>query len=139
MFTSFRKCEICHLHISHNAPYLPPQILHKLCFSFLLSITAVPREIENRAYAKFFLRGGGGKIRCIMGDVQVAYQAVSCESGSVVQQFQRNLQESKMLVQSFFANLHVNLLLLWCYYCSCCSRCSSSLLLHCKPVKTKHS
>ena len=59
MFTSFRKCEICHLHISHNAPYLPPKILHKLCFSFLLSITAVPREIENRAYAKFFLGGGG--------------------------------------------------------------------------------
>ena len=60
MFTSFRKCEICHLHISHNTPYLPPKILHKLCFSFLLSITAVPREIENRAYAKFFFGGGGG-------------------------------------------------------------------------------
>ena len=35
-----------------------PQILHNLCFSFLLGITAVPREIENNAYAKF---GGGGK------------------------------------------------------------------------------
>ena len=52
----------------------PPQILHNLCFSFILgitdacvqtspnslidvctqaSITAVPREIENKAYAKF--------------------------------------------------------------------------------------
>ena len=46
------------LHISHNAPYLPQppsstQILHTLCFSFLLAITAVPREIENYAYAKF--------------------------------------------------------------------------------------
>ena len=30
-----------------------PQILHNLCFSFLLGITAVPREIENNAYAKF--------------------------------------------------------------------------------------
>ena len=42
------------LHISHNAPYLPPRILHNLCFSFLLGTTAVPREIENNAYAKFW-------------------------------------------------------------------------------------
>ena len=35
-------------------------ILHNLCFSFLLGITAVPREIENNAYANFF-EGGGGK------------------------------------------------------------------------------
>ena len=34
-----------HFHISHNAPYLPPKILHNLCFSFLLSITAVPRDL----------------------------------------------------------------------------------------------
>ena len=27
---------IRHLHISHDAPYLPPQILHKHCFQFLL-------------------------------------------------------------------------------------------------------
>ena len=60
-----------HLHISHNAPYLPTKVLHNLCFSFLLGITsllhsrtkngcvadyrvllgitAVPREIENIA------------------------------------------------------------------------------------------
>ena len=37
-----------------------------------LGITAVPREIENKAYAKFG-GGGGGVIRCIMGDVQVTY------------------------------------------------------------------
>ena len=52
--------------VSHNAPYLPPppphQILHKL-FSFLLSITAVPTEIENNGWAKF--GGGGGQISCI--------------------------------------------------------------------------
>ena len=35
---------IRHIHISHNEPYLPPKILHNLCFSFLLGITAVPRE-----------------------------------------------------------------------------------------------
>ena len=40
---------IRHLHISHNAPYLPPKSLHNLCFSFLLGITAVPREIQNNA------------------------------------------------------------------------------------------
>ena len=40
----------------------PPQkkILHNLCFSLLLGITAVPREIENNAYAKFGGGGGGG-------------------------------------------------------------------------------
>ena len=43
-----------HFHISYNAPYLPPKIVHNLCFSFLLSITAVPREIENNAHAKFW-------------------------------------------------------------------------------------
>ena len=31
-----------------------PQNFHNLCFSFLLGITAVPREIGNNAYAKFF-------------------------------------------------------------------------------------
>ena len=54
-----RKWPIRHLHISHNAPYLPllppppHQILHNPCFSFVLGITAVPRETENKAYAKF--------------------------------------------------------------------------------------
>ena len=47
---------------------MPLKILHNLCFSSLLGITAVPREIENNDYAKF-----GGQISCIMGDVQVAY------------------------------------------------------------------
>ena len=38
----------------------PPKFLHNLCFSFLLGITAVPREIENNAYAIFLLGGGWG-------------------------------------------------------------------------------
>ena len=54
MLKSSTKREIRHLHISHNAPSLPPQNLHNLWFSFLLGITAVPREIENNAYAKFW-------------------------------------------------------------------------------------
>ena len=46
---------ITHLHTPpHNTPYLPPKIFHNLCFPFLLHITAVPREIENNAYAKFW-------------------------------------------------------------------------------------
>ena len=32
----------------------PPKNLHNLCFSLLLGITAVLREIENNAYAKFW-------------------------------------------------------------------------------------
>ena len=50
---------IRHLHISHNAPYLPPpppptQFCITFVFSFLLGDTAVPREIENNAYVKFW-------------------------------------------------------------------------------------
>ena len=71
---------IRHLHISHKAPFLPPpsptpppkkkKNLNNLCFSFLMGITTVPREIENNAYAKF--GGVRGQIRCIMGNVLVA-------------------------------------------------------------------
>ena len=45
---------IRHKHISHNAPYLLPKILHNLCFSFLLGVTAVPGESKNNAYANFW-------------------------------------------------------------------------------------
>ena len=58
---------IRHLDISHNASYLPPKILHNLCFSFLLDIPAVPTEIENNAYAKLW---GANKVhygRCASG------------------------------------------------------------------------
>ena len=55
-----------HLHISHNAPYLPPKSWHNLCFSFLLNITAAPREIENNACAKFW----GANNMHYMGGVQ---------------------------------------------------------------------
>ena len=52
-----KKGALRHFRIPHDAPYLPPKILYNLCFSFLLSVTAVPREIENNAYAEFW----GGK------------------------------------------------------------------------------
>ena len=59
--------------IMHLIPPPPtPQILHNLCFSLLLGITAVPRKIENNVYANFAGGGGRGQIRYIMGDVEVA-------------------------------------------------------------------
>ena len=48
---------IRHLPISHNAPCLPPKILHKHCFQFLLGRLCYPGEVKNKRYAKF---GGGG-------------------------------------------------------------------------------
>ena len=53
--------------ISHNTPCLPPKILHNLCFSFRLGVTAVLREFENNTMQNF-----EGQIRCILGDMQVA-------------------------------------------------------------------
>ena len=68
--------KIRHLHISHNAPFLPPptKILNNLCVSFLLVITTVPIEIKKTMLLQnfFFLGGGGRQIRCIRGNVQVA-------------------------------------------------------------------
>ena len=69
-FIKFRPILMRHFHISHHALYLLSKILHNLCFSFLLGITAVPTEIENNTYAKF-----GGQMKCIMGNVEVAYSA----------------------------------------------------------------
>ena len=37
-----------------------PQILLNYCFRLLLSITVIPREIEDNGYAKFGGWGGGG-------------------------------------------------------------------------------
>ena len=58
---------LLHLHISHNAPYLPPVFCITLCFSFLLGITAVPRETVNKACLSKIWEGGGGganKVHC---------------------------------------------------------------------------
>ena len=48
---------------AHHLPPLPPQKrLHNLCYSFLLSIIAVPRGIENNAYTKL---GGANKVHYV--------------------------------------------------------------------------
>ena len=40
------------MHLLAPPPTPPPQSFYNLCFSFLLGIIVVPREIENNAYAK---------------------------------------------------------------------------------------
>ena len=61
-----------HLHISHNNLVICPL---KFCITFVFSIplgiTAIPREIENNAYAKFW---GASKVH--MGRCQVAYKSL---------------------------------------------------------------
>ena len=48
------------------------QILHNLCFLFLLGITVVPTEIEDHAYAKLWGGEGGGQTNSIMEDEPMA-------------------------------------------------------------------
>ena len=61
LFTEMHKRSIRYFHIDHNAPCLPPKILHNYCFQFLQGNTVVPREIEDNGYAFFFLGGGEGE------------------------------------------------------------------------------
>ena len=58
-----------------------PQILHNL--SFLLGITAVPREIKNSTYTFFFGGGVGGQIRCVIRKVEVAYRRIALPVATV--------------------------------------------------------
>ena len=56
---------IRHLHFFYSTPCLSPQILHNLCFLFLLGITLVPRETEfllekRRGAYQIFLRQNVG-------------------------------------------------------------------------------
>ena len=72
---------ICHLHISHNAPYLspsaprsprPPQKIG-LTFAFYFSWVLQPSLKRTKFKTMLMQNFGGGEIRCIMGDVQVAF------------------------------------------------------------------
>ena len=52
-----RSLVICHLHIPHNATYLPPNIVPQNLHNLLLGppgYYSLPREIENNANAKFW-------------------------------------------------------------------------------------
>ena len=70
MILSFYSPKLCisirHLHISHNTRCLLAKILHNLCFSFLLGIIAVQREIENNVDAKFY---GANKVHFGSGEL----------------------------------------------------------------------
>ena len=79
---------IHHLHISHNALCLSPKILHNLCFSFLLDITAVPREIENNACAKICWASKVHYGRCASGELHVLWRTVN--------KWRRNFSLSKL-------------------------------------------
>ena len=64
-----------HFHISHNAPICPRKFCLTFVFSFLLGITAVPREIENKAYAKFW---GANKVHYVE-NVDMAMKAFTTQ------------------------------------------------------------
>ena len=75
---------IMHLICTPPPPPTHPPIMHNL--SFLLGITAVPREIKNNAFKKtFFLGGGaaGGQIRCVIRKVEVAYRRIALAVATV--------------------------------------------------------
>ena len=55
---TFNRSLMCHLHISHNAPYLPPQILHKHCFIF--SWDGCNTQEKRKTKVMQFLGGRGG-------------------------------------------------------------------------------
>ena len=61
---------IHHLHISQNAPCLPPKILQKHCFHVLLDSCYTQQKWKPRL-CKIWWGGEGGQTRCIMGDVQI--------------------------------------------------------------------
>ena len=48
---------ILHLHISHNAPYLPPENFARVLFSVSLGTAVIPRRNEKQRFCK--IRGGG--------------------------------------------------------------------------------
>ena len=58
---------IRHLQISHDAPHLPP----KICITFVFYFSWVLQPSQEKNAIFFFFLGGGGQIRCIVGDVQV--------------------------------------------------------------------
>ena len=56
ILTSQNK-QICHLHISHDTPCLPPNILHSLCFFFFISpgkLQSSQEKLEDNTFAKFW-------------------------------------------------------------------------------------
>ena len=61
--------KIQHLHISHNAPYM----FTKFCITFVFHFSWVLQWFQEKLKT-MLMQHCGGQIRCIMGDVQVAYE-----------------------------------------------------------------
>ena len=59
---------IRHLHISHNAPYLPPKVCISIVFNFSWDGCNTQEKWKTKV-----MQNLGGQISCTMGDVQVAY------------------------------------------------------------------
>ena len=59
---------IHHLHISHNAPYLPPKFFIRFGFKFSSDGCNTQEKWKTKVMQNF-----GGHTRSIMGDVPVAY------------------------------------------------------------------
>ena len=72
ILTSQNK-QICHLHISHDTPCLPPNILHSLCFFFSFLLGSYSRPKRN--WKTILLQNFGGQTWCIMGDELMANMA----------------------------------------------------------------
>ena len=82
---------IRHLHISHNAPYLspspPPPQKKKIGLTFAFYFSWVLQPSLKRTEKKTMLmQNFGEQIRCIMGDVQVAFsrnkkERLKCAAG----------------------------------------------------------
>ena len=65
----WKKCNLRHFHISHNSPYSPRK---KICITlvFLLGWVLQPSQEKLKTA---LMQNFGGQIRCIMGNVEVAY------------------------------------------------------------------
>ena len=69
------------MHLNGAPPATHPQILHNL--SFLLGITAVPREIKNNTYTIFFFFFGGGANKMRYSKGEVAYRRIALPVATV--------------------------------------------------------
>ena len=72
------------LHISRNAPYLP----HKFCITFVFHFSWVLQPSQEKLKT-MIMQNLRGQIRCIMGDVQVAYNLLVTISDALQTSFPR--------------------------------------------------
>ena len=83
-----RWLAVRHLHISHNAPYLPPKFCMSIVFNFSYRTAVKPRRNEKQRLCNIW---GGGQKRCIVEDVQVTYWQIL---SLVLSNSPRSLRES---------------------------------------------